>query len=241
MADFYSIWTNIGKAKLANKVALNQKLVITQMALGDGGKDDESGSYQPSEAQETLKRERYRGDISYIEIDAENANWLNTVMTIPPDIGGFFICEVGLFDDEGDMIAVASVPVSYKPVLDEGASKDITIKITTVVSNTENVTLKVNPLTIIATIQDVNAAKESSKAYTDAQVAVVNQRIHKHYTSFAEVNEAFDATTPIVTLFQAMQPNSILNCVVNQANSVYPSAQGSLNLTKIRSGVGGIS
>ena len=49
----------------------------------------------------------------------------------------------------------------------------------------------------------------------------------------ASLNEAFDATTPIVTLFQAMQPNSILNCVVNQANSVYPSAQGSLNLTKM--------
>ena len=55
----------------------------------------------------------------------------------------------------------------------------------------------------------------------------------KHYNAFSEVDETFDATTPIVTLFQAMQPNSILNCVVNQANSVYPSAQGSLNLTKM--------
>lgn len=55
----------------------------------------------------------------------------------------------------------------------------------------------------------------------------------KHYNAFSEVDKTFDATTPIVTLFQAMAPNSILNCVVNQANSVYPSAQGSLNLTKM--------
>ena len=60
-----------------------------------------------------------------------------------------------------------------------------------------------------------------------------NQNNIRHYNAFSEVNETFDATTPIITLFQAMQPNSILNCVVNQANSVYPSAQGSLNLTKM--------
>lgn len=231
MAEFYSIWTNVGKAKLANKIALNQKLLITQMALGDGGKDDDGGAYQPSEAQEALKRERYRGDVAYIEIDADNENWINTVMTIPPEVGGFYICEAGLFDEDGDMVAIASIPISYKPVLDEGASKDITIKITTIVSNTEYVTLKVNPLTIIATIEDLNAVRTDVKDYTDAQISSLDKRIYKHYTAFAQINSTYTNDTPFRDVLAAMTVPSILRTPVT-ANAIDYPADGLLEVAK---------
>lgn len=96
-----------------------------------------------------------------------------------------------------------------------------------VVENIETLESNKQPVGDYATQEALEATQE------EVDTLATNQNGVRNYNSFAEINPTFNATTPIITLFQAMQPNSILNCVVNQANSVYPSAQGSLNLTKV--------
>ena len=96
-----------------------------------------------------------------------------------------------------------------------------------VVENIETLESNKQPVGDYATQEALEATQE------EVDTLATNQNGVRNYNSFAEINPTFNATTPIITLFQAMQPNSILNCVVNQANSVYPSAQGSLNLTKM--------
>lgn len=149
---FYSILTEIGKAKVANSALLNKKLVLTTMKIGDG-----NGSYyNPSENQTDIVKQVYSGSISSIEIDEKNPNWVIAIGIIPGSIGGFYIREVGLFDDEGDLIAIGKYPETYKPSLEDGATNDLRIRTIFEVSNVESVTLKINPSIIFATKDDIN-------------------------------------------------------------------------------------
>lgn len=149
--NFYSILTTIGKAKLANAYALGTKLNLKTLAAGDG-----SGTYyEPTENQTSLKNQVWSGNINAINVDDENPNWIVISAVIPTTVGGFTIREVGIFDDSGNMIAIGKYPETYKPVLEEGSSKDLTINMILEISNTSTVTLKVDPTVILATKKDV--------------------------------------------------------------------------------------
>lgn len=158
MADeqFYTILTNIGKAKIANATLLNSNVTLTTLKVGDGNGD----YYNPTEDQTELKNVVHTCQVGSIYIDKKNTNWVVVETIIPGSVGGFTIREIGLFDTEGDLIAVGKYPETYKPIVANGASKDLNVKTIFEVSNSENVTLNINPSVIIATKEDINNIQE---------------------------------------------------------------------------------
>lgn len=153
---FYTIFTEIGKASVANAVATETKVSFDSIVLGDG-----NGSYyEPTESQTELKNEVWKGKVSSITIDSENPNWVVVESAIPGNIGGFTIREAGIVDDKGQLLVVAKYPETYKPKAEDGTIKDILIKLIVEVSNTECVSLKVDPTVILATKKDVDKAEK---------------------------------------------------------------------------------
>lgn len=149
--QFYTILTQVGKAKIANASALGDKVNFKSFALGDGG----GNYYNPVESQTELKNEVWRGAIGNVSIDEENSNWIILENIIPASVGGFMIREAGVFDDEGNLIAIGKYPETYKPSIENGSAKDLIIKIILEVSNTSVVTLKIDPTIILATKKDI--------------------------------------------------------------------------------------
>lgn len=150
--QFYTILTQIGKAKIANASALGNKVDFKYMALGDGG----GKYYNPTENQESLINEVWKGKIGQISVDEENPNWIVIETIIPADQGGFMIREAGIFDEEENLLAVGKYPEIYKPVVANGSSKDLYVRMILEVSNTAVVNLKVDPTIILATKKDID-------------------------------------------------------------------------------------
>lgn len=170
--QFYTILTNIGKAKIANATLLNSNLTLKTLKVGDGN----GTYYNPTEDQEDLKNTVHECAIGAIYIDKKNPNWIISETIIPGSVGGFTIREVGLFDAEGDMIAVGKYPETYKPVVANGASKDLNVRTIFEVSNAENVTLNLDPSVIIATKEDVNNLQEQIEENTTQLKDLANSR-----------------------------------------------------------------
>jgi len=169
--QFYTILTNVGKAKIANAVALGQTVQISQIAVGDGG----GAYYNPSEDQTSLVNEVWRGNVSRVETDPNNPNWIVVEAVIPPDQGGFYIREVGIFDSAGDLIAIGKYPETYKPTFSaNNAGKDLVIRVILEVSNASVIELKVNPTTVIATQQAVDSKIAQHNADTNAHSDIRN-------------------------------------------------------------------
>ncbi|HBF1268575.1 TPA: phage tail protein, partial [Clostridioides difficile] len=152
MADeqFYTILTNIGKAKIANAGMLGKSIVLEKIQAGDGG----GNYYNPTEDQTALKNKVWEGNINSFDKDENNPNWIIATACVPGSIGGFTVREMGLIDNEGDMIAVCKSPETYKPKVDNGAMKDLYLKFIIEVSNVEKVTLVVDPTAIFLTKKD---------------------------------------------------------------------------------------
>lgn len=150
---FYTILTNIGKAKIATAAALGTDINIAKFAVGDGN----GAYYNPTENQISLKHEVWRGNATSVNVDPENPNWIVCQSVITTTEGGFMIREAAIFDIEGDMIAVGKYPETYKPLLAEGSAKDLNVKMIIEVSNASTVTLKVNTSVLFATKEELNA------------------------------------------------------------------------------------
>ncbi|HGN1800822.1 TPA: phage tail protein [Proteus mirabilis] len=180
-AKFFALLTVIGANKLAKATALGTTLKITQMAVGDGG-----GTLpMPSAEQTKLVNEKRRAGINTLFIDSKNANQIVAEQVIPENEGGYWIREIGLFDDEGSLIAVGNCPETYKPQLQEGSGRTQTIRIILTVSHTESVELKVDPSVILATRESVdNAIEIASKSILDT--------VEKEYATKDEVKKKFD-------------------------------------------------
>lgn len=146
MATYYTLLTKIGQARIANAVALNQKVNLTYMAVGDGNGNPTT----PNENQTTLVREKYRATINQLTVDPDNPNYLVAELIVPTTVGGWSIYEVGVFDDQNQLIAVANFPATYKPELVEGSGRDLIVRIIIQVSNTSVVTLKIDPAITLA-------------------------------------------------------------------------------------------
>jgi len=162
-AKFFAVLTNLGAAKLANATALGIKLEISQMAVGDGG-----GTLPtPDPAQTVLKGEKRRASINLLTVDPANTNQIIAEQVIPESEGGWWIREIGLFDKDGALIAIANCPETYKPQLQEGSGRTQTIRVILIVSSTDSVTLKIDPSVVLATRQYVDNKAIEVKAYAD--------------------------------------------------------------------------
>ena len=156
---FYTILTDIGKAKIANATALGNVVSLKDIAVGDGG----GVTVQPATTDTTLVREVWRAALNNISIDSNNTNWIVAEGYIPSTDGDFTVREVGLFDADGDMIAVGNYPDTYKPTLASGSAKDLYIKVIIEVSDAGVVELKIDPSVVLATrkfVQDYTYSKE---------------------------------------------------------------------------------
>ncbi|WP_341857627.1 phage tail protein [Escherichia coli] len=176
---YYAVLTNVGAAKLANATALGAQVEITQMAVGDGN----GVLPTPNPAQTALVHELRRKPLNSLSIDPNNANQIIAEQVIPEDEGGWWIREIGLFDKDGDMIAVANCAETYKPQLQEGSGRVQVVRMILIVSSTAAVTLKIDPSVVLATRQYVDDQIIQVKSYVDQKMAahVAAADPHKQY------------------------------------------------------------
>uniref|UniRef100_A0A3L0W1T3 Phage tail protein n=1 Tax=Escherichia coli TaxID=562 RepID=A0A3L0W1T3_ECOLX len=151
-AIYFAILTDAGQAKMANAIALGIPLKITNMAVGDGN----GQPVTPNAAQTVLIRENRRAPLNTLFQDPLNQAQLVAEQIIPEDVGDWWIREVGLFSEDGTLIAVANCPDTYKPLLSSGAGRTQVIRLVLVVSDTSAVELKIDPSVVLATRQYVD-------------------------------------------------------------------------------------
>ncbi|EIB1486707.1 phage tail protein [Escherichia coli] len=164
---FYTLLTDIGAAKLASAAALGVPLKITHMAVGDGG-----GTLPtPDAKQSALVNEKRRAALNMLYIDPQNSSQIIAEQVIPENEGGWWIREVGLFDESGALIAVGNCPESYKPQLAEGSGRTQTVRMVLITSGTDNITLKIDPAVVLATRKYVDDKVLELKVYADEQMA----------------------------------------------------------------------
>ncbi|EJH9065348.1 TPA: phage tail protein [Escherichia coli] len=176
---FYTLLTDIGAAKLASAAALGVPLKITHMAVGDGG-----GTLPTPDAKQTaLVNEKRRAALNMLYIDPQNSSQVIAEQVIPENEGGWWIREVGLFDESGALIAVGNCPESYKPQLAEGSGRTQTVRMVLITSSTDNITLKIDPAVVLATRKYVDDEVLELKLYVDDQMRnhIAAQDPHTQY------------------------------------------------------------
>ncbi|WP_080762692.1 phage tail-collar fiber domain-containing protein [Pectobacterium carotovorum] len=165
-ATYFALLTNIGAARLANATALGNRLNISQMAVGDGG-----GVLPiPNPAQTALINEQRRAALNSLSVDPKNPSQIIAEQVIPENEGGWWVREVGLFDDDGNLIAVANCPETYKPLLQQGSGRVQTVRMILIVSSTDAVTLKIDPAVVLATrsyVDESLAEHEKNRKHPD--------------------------------------------------------------------------
>ncbi|ECF6100276.1 phage tail protein [Salmonella enterica subsp. diarizonae] len=166
-SKFYTLLTEIGAAKLASAAALGVPLKITHMAVGDGG----GVLPTPSAQQTALVAEKRRAALNMLYIDPQNSSQIIAEQVIPETEGGWWIREVGLFDETGALIAVGNCPESYKPQLTEGSGRTQTVRMVLITSSTDNITLKIDPAVVLATRKYVDDKALELKVYVDDLMA----------------------------------------------------------------------
>jgi len=161
---YFALLTNQGAAKLANAAALGMKVNIASLGVGDGG-----GTLPtPDAAQTKLIGEKRRAQLNSLTVDAANSSQIIAEQIIPESEGGFWIREIGLYDADGVLIAVANCPETYKPQLAEGSGRTQTVRMILIVNSTTAVTLKIDPSVVLATRKYVDDAVIEVKAYADS-------------------------------------------------------------------------
>ncbi len=155
-SQYMAMLTAVGEAKLANATALGVNLNITQLGVGDAN----GAEPMPSRTQTGLINERRRAPLNQLSIDPNNSAIIIAEQVIPEDIGGWWIREIGLYDEAGDLVAVANCPPTFKPELAQGSGRTQVVRFNVVVSSTQNIQLKIDPSVVLAT-----------RAYVDAKHA----------------------------------------------------------------------
>ena len=176
---YYAILTNQGAARLANATMLGSKLNLTQMAVGDAN----GVLPTPDPAQTKLINQKRIAPLNLLSVDPNNQSQIIAEQIIPENEGGFWIREIGLYDDEGVLIAVANCPETYKPQLQEGSGRTQTIRMILVVTNTAAITLKIDPSVVLATRKYVDDEVLELRLYVDDQMRnhIAAQDPHTQY------------------------------------------------------------
>ncbi|AUQ27220.1 phage tail protein [Dickeya zeae] len=165
---YFTLLTQVGEKKLAAAIAAGKALELAQMGVGDGN----GVLPTPDPLQTKLVNEKRRGVINSLTVDPDNTNQMIAEQVIPENEGGFWLREIGLYDIDGDLIALGNCPETYKPELKEGSGRVQTVRMILIVSRTDAITLKFDPTVALAT-----------RRYADTlladHVAAVNP--HKQY------------------------------------------------------------
>lgn len=168
-SQFFAILTAVGEAKQANATALGTPWTFKEMAVGDANGTDPI----PNRAQTKLINEWRRAPVNQVRTDPANPNIIITEQVIPPDVGGRWIREIGLFDADGDLVAVANCAPSFKPLLAQGTGKTQVIRMNFIVANTAQIVLKIDPAVVLATREYVDNAVIEALAKLDFKHSAV--------------------------------------------------------------------
>ncbi|EIP5445270.1 phage tail protein [Salmonella enterica] len=195
---FKTVVTTAGAARLAAAtVPGGKKVSITAMAVGDGG----GKLSEPDAGQTKLVNEVWRHALNKISQDNRHSNYIVAELVIPPEVGGFWVRELGLYDDEGTLIAVSSLAESYKPALAEGSGRTQTCRMVIVVSSIESVALSVDSTMVMATqdyVDDRLAEHEESRNHPDA--TLTDRGFVKLYSGVTSQDETLAATPKAVKI-----------------------------------------
>lgn len=146
-SQFYAILTKVGAAKQANADALGIPWKITHMAVGDANLTDP----MPDASWTSLLNEWRRAPLNQLKVDDKDSAIIIAEQVIPAEVGGRWIREIALFDEDGDMVAVANCAPTYKPLLSQGSGRTQVVRMNLVVSSSSNVQLKIDPSVVLAT------------------------------------------------------------------------------------------
>jgi len=168
-SKFLAILTAVGEAKQANADALGIPWRITHMGVGDADGRDPI----PDRLQTALIKERRRAPLNQLTTDAKNPGLLIAEQVIPADVGGWWVREVGLYDADGDLVAVSNCAPSYKPLLTQGSGRTQVVRMTFIISSTANVVLKIDPSVVLATIGYVDKKVSDELSKLDEKQSVL--------------------------------------------------------------------
>ena len=213
---FYTILTNIGKAKIANSGVMGSKVNFVKFKIGDS-----NGSYyEPTEAQRDLIHTVYEGNITDIEVDKNNPNWIKINLMIPANVGGFTIREYGVFDESGNMLAVAKCAESYKPIAEDGSTKELILRMILAVSNTSSVNMELDPTLVFVSKDELEKVRQELTLHLkdldkDSYPIVEATGTNAYIGASARIKAVGKGTR--CTLFVGTASNS--NCSLNLNNS----------------------
>lgn len=210
---YFAILTDRGEAKLANAQALGTQVQYSHMAVGDG-----NGNLPvPDRLQPALVREQYRAGLNELKVDPLNASQIIAELVIPENIGGWWIREMGIYDADGDLVAVANCPPSYKPQLAEGSGRTQVLRIVLIVSSTAAVQLKIDPSVVLAT-----------RAYADSLIAVhmLSADPHKQY----RLRGAFTSLNATTALAAAHEGVILLDASAGDRTLTLPPSDAALGV-----------
>ncbi|EBB7906711.1 phage tail protein [Salmonella enterica] len=190
--EFYTLLTDRGMAKIASALADKKQIHLQKMAVGDGG----GQYYEPTASQTNLRHEVWRGDMNTLTVAPNNPNWLIAEVVLPEDIGGWYVREVGVFDADGELIAIGKFPESYKPLLPGGCGKQVCIRLIMEVSNTTAVTLTVDPSIVLATRDYVDTRLDEHEHSTNHPDATLTQKGFTQLSNATDSDDETKAATP---------------------------------------------
>ncbi|HBF5455299.1 TPA: phage tail protein [Clostridioides difficile] len=232
--SYYTILTDIGKAKIANASIVGEKVDFARIQLGDGG----GVEYNPTEDQTALKRVVWEGKVGNVTTDETMSNCLILESLIPANVGGFIISEIGYLDSDGNLLAISKYRAAYKPTLEnDGAVIDMKVKTIFVVSNVNNIELKIDPTIIFATLKDI----QDLDSKIDTNKTELTSNIE---TAKTELNTKIGDTTQLTTTDKTNIVSAI-NEVKTSVDSIettaektsYNNATSKINATNVQGAI----
>lgn len=176
--QFFGILTQVGENKDANAKALGLPLVLTELAVGDGNGNVPT----PDRLRTSLVNQVRRQPINQISKDPNNANQIVIEQVIPENEGGWWIREMGLYDEDGDLIAICNCPPSYKPKLVEGSGRTQVVRMVLIFSSAATVQLKIDPSVVLATRKYADDAMLAHESAANP---------HSQYATYSEISNVY--------------------------------------------------
>ena len=189
-AQYFTVLTDYGTQAFANAIATNQPIQFSSFAVGDGN----GQAVTPTADRTALVKETHRGNVSAVSLDPRNNKQIIIELTIPEDVGGFYIREMGVFDSTNKLVAYANTPESFKPMLESGSGKVQVLRMILKVSNSQAVTLSIDNSVIFVTRQQLNPKKITSSTTNGFDESGHTHEIEKADTTKAGIVQLTDDT-----------------------------------------------
>lgn len=189
-AQYFTVLTNYGTQAFAKALATNQPLRLSSFAVGDGN----GQAVTPTADRTALVKETHRANVSAVSLDPRNNKQIIIELTIPEDVGGFYIREMGVFDSANKLVAYANAPESFKPTLESGSGKVQVLRMILKVSNSQAVTFSIDNSVIFVTRQQLTPKKITSSTTNGFDESGHTHEIEKADTTKAGIVQLTDST-----------------------------------------------